>query len=112
MANRHNVIQTPPREKKQAAIALHNTLVDDRLINSQLLKQFSVNRPSMVPIGKPQVVRINQTKAIEPTPLTLEPKPVLEDKTVQIETIEANEESSNFGEYERDQIIPEELFTS
>jgi len=109
MANRHNVIQTPPREKKPT-ISIHNTLVDDRLINSQLLKQVSVNRPSMVPIGKPQVVRINQIKALELP--RAEQKPVLEDKTVQIETIEANEESSNFGEYERDQIIPEELFTS
>ena len=104
MANRHNVIQTPPREKKAHALALQNTLTDDRLIaqNNQMLKQVNV-RPSMVPIGKPQVVRINPVKTEDKT---------TEDKTIQIETIEAKEESSNFGEYDRDQIIPEELYTS
>ena len=51
----------------------------------------------MVPIGKPQVVRLKTEEKFD-------------DKTVKIETIEAKEESSSNGQF--DEIIPEELFTS
>ena len=94
MANRHNVIQTPPREKRAQTLALQN-LTDERLLSQNAQLMLAANQ--MVPIGKPQVVRLKTEEKFD-------------DKTVKIETIEAKEESSSTGQF--DEIIPEELFTS
>ena len=161
MANRHNVIQTPPREKRQslAQLQLQGTAKIPQatmplsesiknLINSgsssglpmlPFTQQAHFSLPTQ-PLSIPSSIQSSSsisTSSPSPSPSTSASEKVApstvsdrieiescsslyekdqdqtEDGIISIDTVEAEEDTrSKFADFEKDQIMPQELFTN
>ena len=162
MANRHNVIQTPPREKRQslAQLQLQGTATKipqptnvaqmplsesiKNLINSgssnglPMLPFTQQAHFSLSPLSIPSSLQSSSISTSSPSPSpststsasekvtsslpdrieiescsSLYEKDETEDGIVSIDTVEAEEDTrSKFADFEKDQIMPQELFTN
>ena len=164
MANRHNVIQTPPREKRQslAQLQLQGTATKipqptnvaqmplsesiQNLINSgssnglPMLPFTQQAHFSLSPLSIPSSLQSSSISTSSPSPspststsasekvtsslpdrIEIESCSSLyekdddqtEDGIVSIDTVEAEEDTrSKFADFEKDQIMPQELFTN
>ena len=164
MANRHNVIQTPPREKRQslAQLQLQGTATKipqptnvaqmplsesiQNLINSgssnglPMLPFTQQAHFSLSPLSIPSSLQSSSISTSSPSPspststsasekvtsslpdrieiescssLYEKDEDQTEDGIVSIDTVEAEEDTrSKFADFEKDQIMPQELFTN
>jgi len=161
MANRHNVIQTPPREKRQSlaqlqiqgATKMHSQSIPPALSDSikNLINSGSSSGLPMLPFTQqphfslptqslsiPSSLQSTSSSIPSPSnsnslsdkvsvapstvsdPIEIESCSSLyekddqtEDGIISIDTVEAEEETiSKFADFEKDQIMPQELFTN